>query len=701
MPITQHGRARGRGQRINQKSHFGDMGGLVPRTNASLLTNHAYRENHATTKLVIPSEPWEGLVYMKGGNPLGKNLLSVNPACSGGVGRMIPNIPCCSAGTAMEGYNNPDAADLATAEHHKYAMIAAGHANLLGSGLLGTDNTTLYDGYRGSSAVAVGTDIYICGGDNSNGTMSSSCYKFDTKTASWTLKAPMKAARANFGLIYASDSKIYAVAGAAMPTYKQATDGSFHTIFVEGPSSYETYDISGNNWSELGALSSPNDNYYRFTWNSFFSINESKGKLYINGGIGGYSLGTSVIVSAAASQVYDINNPGWEWNNSIVPGSMGSKGTTWPSSHASVSSSGQQGVLNNWGAETIILPHSDQGPTSSTIIQIGGSPLGLNTLELPVHDASTHIYYFNQLNIPIPKDETQGLTLTYDRSVLQWAQVVMKHQRFDFGLAVTDDTYYVAGGYKHFVVPTSLSLNKAVVGILEAINNVEAFVKTPTSPYGEWIDLPPMQQARGGFSLLLIENKLYAVGGLSVANPDYSIEYLDLGDTASGWKYVNNVALGDTQSPSQVKITLTFKDPVLANWTAEILYPNIGVNPPKSTSDLLSSCDSAGAVLVESTACGGGAGPKLTIFENNNPVALPDIYKWYVGVQGTTLFWYAGDQYAVNEYFRVILDDNYTVANVLICSGSPVGCLSAVTAAAGGMPSDLGNGYAADIVFST
>ena len=96
---TQHGRARGNAKRTHQTSHFGIMGGLAPTRNVANSTLRAYREGHAKLLQDIPPGPVEGLRYMMGDNPLHKYLLSRNPASSGGVGRMIPNIRLCSAKT--------------------------------------------------------------------------------------------------------------------------------------------------------------------------------------------------------------------------------------------------------------------------------------------------------------------------------------------------------------------------------------------------------------------------------------------------------------------------------------------------------------------------------------------------------------------------------------------------------------------------
>lgn len=94
-------RTRGSKDSVTNKiSTFGIMGGLAPQRG---LPNYItqYINRRSIGKIVIPSAPEPGLVYMQGANPMDKYLLSKNPVGSGGVGKMIPNIPCCSSGTLV------------------------------------------------------------------------------------------------------------------------------------------------------------------------------------------------------------------------------------------------------------------------------------------------------------------------------------------------------------------------------------------------------------------------------------------------------------------------------------------------------------------------------------------------------------------------------------------------------------------------
>lgn len=77
------------GQKItNNTNIFGIMGGLAPMKNISAATHRSYRIGHARVHQDIPLDPEEGLEYMLGDNPMGKYLLSKNPQCAGGVGKM-------------------------------------------------------------------------------------------------------------------------------------------------------------------------------------------------------------------------------------------------------------------------------------------------------------------------------------------------------------------------------------------------------------------------------------------------------------------------------------------------------------------------------------------------------------------------------------------------------------------------------------
>lgn len=84
-------------QLVNKISSYGIMAGLIPKRGLPNISRYINR--HSTGKIVIPSAPDAGILYMQGANPMNKYMLSRNPVGSGGVGKMIPNIPCCSAKT--------------------------------------------------------------------------------------------------------------------------------------------------------------------------------------------------------------------------------------------------------------------------------------------------------------------------------------------------------------------------------------------------------------------------------------------------------------------------------------------------------------------------------------------------------------------------------------------------------------------------
>ena len=91
MRRTIHG-ARTKGGSVakltNNTLIFGIMGGLAPMRNIKASTHVGYRVGDARMHQDIPLDPKRGLVYMMGQNPMGKYMLSRNPQCAGGIGRM-------------------------------------------------------------------------------------------------------------------------------------------------------------------------------------------------------------------------------------------------------------------------------------------------------------------------------------------------------------------------------------------------------------------------------------------------------------------------------------------------------------------------------------------------------------------------------------------------------------------------------------
>ena len=76
----------------NNTNIYGIMGGL-----ASVRLNGVSDTNRATSKLTIPSDPVKGLAYMRE-----HNLLSVNPQCTGGVGRLRSiGCGCCNSSGSL------------------------------------------------------------------------------------------------------------------------------------------------------------------------------------------------------------------------------------------------------------------------------------------------------------------------------------------------------------------------------------------------------------------------------------------------------------------------------------------------------------------------------------------------------------------------------------------------------------------------
>ena len=76
--VYMQGKGRYNASRANQTSHFGIMGGLRPMTNGPRVLS-----NRGRSQQTIPLSPARGLAYMQK-----HDILSKNPAGSGGIGRM-------------------------------------------------------------------------------------------------------------------------------------------------------------------------------------------------------------------------------------------------------------------------------------------------------------------------------------------------------------------------------------------------------------------------------------------------------------------------------------------------------------------------------------------------------------------------------------------------------------------------------------
>ena len=87
----------------NNTKIFGIMGGLAPMRNVRASTHIGYKVGNARMHQDIPLDPVKGLEYMLGRNPMGKYMLSKNPQCAGGVGKMA----LISSGPGSGAYSKP------------------------------------------------------------------------------------------------------------------------------------------------------------------------------------------------------------------------------------------------------------------------------------------------------------------------------------------------------------------------------------------------------------------------------------------------------------------------------------------------------------------------------------------------------------------------------------------------------------------
>ena len=98
---TQHGRARNKNKITHNCCNFGVMGGLAPvtgRPNAHIASRSANRNPVPCNLDCDKAKKW-----LAGDNPLGKNMLSVNPTYSGGVGFLKKSNRKCNCGSSPSG----------------------------------------------------------------------------------------------------------------------------------------------------------------------------------------------------------------------------------------------------------------------------------------------------------------------------------------------------------------------------------------------------------------------------------------------------------------------------------------------------------------------------------------------------------------------------------------------------------------------
>lgn len=98
---TQHGRARSKNKITHNCCNFGVMGGIAPvtgRPNAHIASRSANRNPVPCNLDCDKARKW-----LAGDNPLGKNMLSVNPTYSGGVGFLKKSNRKCNCGSSPSG----------------------------------------------------------------------------------------------------------------------------------------------------------------------------------------------------------------------------------------------------------------------------------------------------------------------------------------------------------------------------------------------------------------------------------------------------------------------------------------------------------------------------------------------------------------------------------------------------------------------
>tara|TARA_B100000683_G_C12503596_1_gene558344 strand:+ start:6 stop:2468 length:2463 start_codon:yes stop_codon:yes gene_type:complete len=235
MKSTVNGsRTKGSTQKItNNTRTFGIMGGLAPHRNVRVSTLQGYRKGHATLKQRIPLSPGEGLNYM-----FSNNLLSRNPQCSGGVGRMS-----IFAGRGKQSlpYNTKSQLHLFKDNNEQPTSMISPHA-FMDSSLAFMDSCIIDD------------NIYIIGGGTAPGWYSTNkVYVYSVTDGLFSKNiSSMKEKRFGHGIVTSSDKKtIYSLGGSSGFASLLSPYPEIYTCLLE---TCEKYDILTDTWSYISPM---------------------------------------------------------------------------------------------------------------------------------------------------------------------------------------------------------------------------------------------------------------------------------------------------------------------------------------------------------------------------------------------------------------------------------------------------------------
>ena len=262
-------RTKGSTQKITNNTRiFGIMGGLAPQRNVRVSTLRGYRQGHANLKQRIPLAPGPGLNYM-----LSNNLLSRNPQCSGGVGRMA-----IFAGRGRQSlhYRAVETLQSITENNNETLTIMDSSPAFMDSSLAFMDSSPAFmdSSLAFMDSCMIENNIYIIGGGIAPGWYSTNiCNIYNIKQNTWGQISPMKIKRIGHGVVVSDDKKyIYTLGGST----------GFASLLDAPPSTYtcilnscEKYDIASNSWSSITPM---------LNKKVLHGTVQTNGKIYIIGG---------------------------------------------------------------------------------------------------------------------------------------------------------------------------------------------------------------------------------------------------------------------------------------------------------------------------------------------------------------------------------------------------------------------------------
>ena len=298
-----------------------------------------------------------------------------------------------------------------------------------------------------------------------------------TPTAdSWASKAPMNVARSSLG-VAAVNGKIYAIGGTTESGFAPSAYGSWvYGYTANGVGTNEEYDPETNTWTYKASMPTPR---------LAFATVVYKNKIYCIGGQANRSY-------TGINEVYDPTTDTWETKTpmptprnwvtaNVVNGKIYLMGGYTP--YSSTLNEVYDPETDSWGTKTPSpeVPITDSSLAScvfdNKIFLFGGLSQNQDHILNQIYDTETdtwsagtyppsslgggaaaattgafapkRIYAIGPAPVYEPGAPLYTNRVYYPRTDSWWAATDMPTKRFNFGIAVVNDTFYVVGGHTY------------------------------------------------------------------------------------------------------------------------------------------------------------------------------------------------------------------------------------------------------------